>query len=103
MQKINMTIALNNRKGEELKENGEPVILRDVLLMTIDGSLPGDDSLESRKKLRLFKLGQKVALEDEMSFTAEDITLLLERANKVFPAMVYGQIVSLLDPSQLDD
>lgn len=103
MATVKLTTELKNRKGEVLKEGEENVVLRDALLTAIDAGLPGDDQMEAKQKVRLFKLGQKVALQDEVEFTAEDTTLVLARALRIYPANVYGQIVEALDPAQLAD
>lgn len=115
MANVKLTDPLLDRMGNQVVErfqadaNSEiqesKIVLRDVLLRVVDTPLQGsDENMDSTSKLRLFRLGQKIALQDECEFTAPEVTLLLDRANKVFinPA-IYGRIVEALDPATLKE
>ena len=111
MAKLNVMATIKNRDGSEAVERtqGEdgqiitnPVTFRNILLHVVDSPLQGDESMDSKSKLRLWRLGQKIALEDECNFAAEDVTFILERANRIFGAAVYGRLVEALDPALLE-
>lgn len=94
---------LTNFKGEVLKQGEEDVVLRDALITSIDAQLPGDDTVDSKTKVRMFRLGQKLAIEDTIELAAAEVELILNRAVKIYPPMVYGQLVEILDPAQFAD
>ncbi len=105
---IKLNTVLTTRKGEPLRERDQTtgqdadVQLRDALLTALDAALPGDENTDRKTKTRMYKLGQAIALEETFNPTAEEVTILLDRAARIFPAMVYGQVEKLLDPAAFD-
>jgi hypothetical protein len=92
-----------DRQGRPIQDGDSPATVRAVLFAIIDTPLPDDVQMTPGVKLRLAQLGMRVAAaEDEIALPAADVALLLDRAARVVSTLVYGQLVALMDPAQLE-
>lgn len=83
-------------------EGSEAVTVRHVAFLALDTPLPDDAQLGPAGKLRLAQAGLKIASAgDSLDLPSETVAMLLERAAGIVNALVYGQMVAALDPSQL--
>lgn len=108
MTLINPTTVLKTRKGVPMRhpapegQVGDELTLAAAVQMAIDTPLEGDDKMAADAKLKLDRIARRFASEEEFEISAKDATLALERANKFWGVMVYGELVALLDPAQLE-
>lgn len=102
MTKINLDQEILGRDGKPLMTNeNDAATIRSILFMSIDAQLPGDDKADASQKLKLVKLSRKLG-EAEPTFSVAERNILLERAAVAMSVLVYGQILEVLDPSQLE-
>lgn len=102
MTKINLDKEILGRDGKPLMANeDEAATIRSILFMSIDAQLPGDDKTDAAQKLKLVKLSRKLG-ETDPTFSVSERNILLERAAVAMSVLVYGQLVEVLDPSQLE-
>jgi hypothetical protein len=100
--KVYLDAPLFDRKGEQILEGGNPIVLRHALFMTLDTPIPDDTQALSTTKLRLAQLGIKIAgAGSHLEMTSADTMLMLERAAKLTSTLIFGQMVAHLDPGQL--
>jgi hypothetical protein len=97
--KLNVTTPIVNLQGEPMTEGEEktPVTLRTLIDATIT-STAGTDKLTNDKKSKLFQIGLKLWADKEVNFTVDELALVKERADDVFPsAVVYGRLCELIE------
>jgi hypothetical protein len=113
MTTINPTIILTTRKGAPIRlpgpvdkdgneSPGEALTLFDAVQMAVDSRLDGDDKMGADAKLKLDRIARKFAAGEAFEISAKEATVILERANGFWGALVYGELVAHLDPAQLD-
>lgn len=99
--KLDTTVLLKNIDGEDL-ETGikeKPATLGHFLRSAAVGMLEGDSQLSVDKKLQLFDIAEECK-KSEATLSADDVTLLTERVNKMYGVLVVAQIVRLIDPDR---
>ena len=102
--KINLTVVLRGFDGKELNDGqGSAWTLRAVLQAALarpQSPKPGEDMLRFAARIAaLFRLGKRVADEDEIALTAEQVADL-KRAIAELQAspVICGQAIVMLDP-----
>lgn len=56
-----------------------------------------DQRLSAEDKLKIYRLGKKVAAGGVVDFSTEELALIKERINKTFGAMPAGAVMEILD------
>ena len=56
-----------------------------------------DAALRELAKMKQYALLQKINAGGEVDFTAEDITLIKERAGKLYPILIFGRMTDMLE------
>ena len=106
MSKVNPSAVILSRKGEPMTLSGpdsEQLTIGLAVQMAVDSALEGDDKLSSETKLKHDRIARKFAADEPFEVSGKDATTILERCNKMWGALVYGQLVEALDPAQIAD
>ena len=88
---LNVASVLIDRDGSPILENGEPVHARKAF---INALLAGDANTD---KLARFELFLKLRSSDDNTDLSADEVRLLETAVEVFPTLIMGQLIYLLN------
>ncbi len=83
------------------KEFADKATLRLVCFGAVSTPMQGDDQIPMEKKLKQYQLLQKVNAGGEADLTAEEIALIKERAAKLYPILVFGRLIDLLEGEPL--
>lgn len=97
--KIKPNTPLKTFNNEQMKSEGKPVLLRNILINCLMMSDNQNLGLKStpEQKLRAYELGVEITNKEEVDLKAEDITFIKERLGKLYNPLVYGQIVEILE------
>lgn len=79
---------------------GKPKVqtLKAAIFMALVSTLAGDERLGVTEKYELFKLAERTHLaKDSVSFSAEEISKIKERAGKFYNTYFLGALVRLLE------
>ena len=99
---VELKAEIVTRQGQPMTDSGETITIRHIAFLALDTPLPDDANLGPAGKLRLARAGLKIAAAgDRVDLPSETVAMLLERAAGVMNALIYGQLVAALDPSQL--
>lgn len=95
--KVKVTETLLDYTGKPLKgDNDKDLTYRDVFLIALNGSLPGEQTLKEEKAVT-FSLSKKVAESDEVEIPTLDAARIIERVNVMYPSpLVYGRVCEIL-------
>lgn len=98
--KLNLTAPITDHFGKALESPEGPVTIRTILLQALDMPLPSEQArpLSAEQKIKNFRLAQQLVGADEVSLTAEDVSLLKARIGEGFTTLVVGRAFELLDP-----
>ncbi len=72
-----------------------------IIFGAVSTPMQGDDQIPMEKKLKQYQLLQKVNAGGEADLTAEEIALIKERAAKLYPILVFGRLIDLLEGEPL--
>lgn len=88
--------VLKNFDGTPLLVEEKPVELQPIL---INALLFEDAELKAtaEQKLRAYALGIEITTKDDVELSAEDIVFIKARLLKSYTALIYGQVVGLLE------
>lgn len=100
--KADLSTPILDRGGNPIPDGGEPVTLRAVMFQVLDVSLPDDLSAPPGTRLKLAQIGLRVQSDPDIDLPATETALFLERAARVANTNLFGQLVKLLDPAQLE-
>lgn len=81
-------------KGD--KDNLEEVTYFDVFTTALAASFP-NETLTAEKKNEIYQLTMKLYKEKEPNLTVNQLTLIKERVDKAYHALVYGRVCDLID------
>lgn len=104
--KINLNkpvLQIDGKRFQQMSPDGAlsdmPETLGEHLYGVVAMSIRGDEGLDLDKKLKLYRLAQRVFAEKgDASFTAEEISTFKERANRMYPgAHLVGALCDLLE------
>lgn len=108
--KFDMTEVLMDINDEEplkldggVDKDGKPKPLKDATVRAIIQTALGhpikdDDKLSNDDKLRIYRLAKRCKA-NEAAFSAEDITLILDRISKYYgSAFIYGAMKEIMSP-----
>jgi len=101
---VNVIAPLVGFDGEEIivqKEEGKPAVnmlLREIITTAILAAPQQGTQPDGAESFKNYQLASKVHRDDEVEFTAEEITRLKARIGEVFTANVSGAAWMLLDP-----
>lgn len=98
---IDFTIALKGLDGKTLMSGDktpEPVTLGEEVEGALVAPLPTDSDESQSHKIARSKLADRLLSCKSCVLSVYETGLILERANKVFPALIFGQIAKILDP-----
>ena len=100
MTTISALATFKDRNGETIKEGDEPFTFRNLAIRAIDMVIPEDQNMSIADKLLFDKLARKIMLNDAIDLTSQEVTKLKDRIGKVFPPLIVGQAIELLDPAE---
>ena len=93
-----------NLEQEILQLDGKPfdekekMLLQGVCFAAVTTPLRTDSELSADFKMKLYRLAQKVVVGGTVDFTAEELTLLKDRINKVYlHPVIVGRAYDMLD------
>lgn len=103
---IDFTTQLKGLEGKALTngdpKDPQPITLGDEVALALDAPLQTDSDETQTHKIARAKLAEKLVTCKACSLSITETALILERANKVLPALLYGQVVKILDPTQFE-
>lgn len=107
MKKVNLDTVIVDFDGKPIPLSGakdaEPLTLRMVIKSACEGFAPNEHR-DLAASMRLYRMGIKVAVFDEMEFTEAEITMLKNRINLIWPSpLTIGKACDLLDPESAED
>lgn len=79
------------------KEFGDKATLKMVCFGAVSTPMQGDDQIPMEKKLKQYALLQKINVGGVVDLTAEEISLVKERASKLYPILIFGRLVDALE------
>ena len=101
--KAKLDTPIEDRFGSPILQGSDPLTLRLLLFTVLDLILDGDSTMAPADKLRLARAGHAAQGDAEtIDLDAQSTVLVLERAAKAVNTNLYGQLVKLLDPAQLE-
>ncbi|HYE46215.1 MAG TPA: hypothetical protein VEA44_10635 [Caulobacter sp.] len=100
--KADLSTPFLDRSGKPIPDGAENLTLRSVMFQVLDVPLPDDIHAAPGARLKLAQIGHKVQADQHIDLPAADTALFLERAARVANANLFGQLVKLLDPAQLE-
>jgi hypothetical protein len=102
--KLNVMQVLKTLSGQTMKDQDEQGQAMDATLrMAICNALLAPTQREEKgtEKLRKYELARKVFTEDTPELAAEDVALMKERILAVFPPLIAGQTVRMLEGAEV--
>lgn len=97
--KVNFNKAFKDAFGNETKENGKEVVMRDLVAQILFSGqfLEKAGKADDAGKLAAYRLSLKIANSDgEIDITAEE-AVMIKQAASVLTAGAYGQIFDLVE------
>jgi len=95
---VNLDKVLVDLAGQPLEPR---ITLGDVLLTAATAGIPEDQGASGEKKMKLYRLAQKISKDGTSHLTAEEVTMIKSRVNAVYPSpLLYGQVSDLIDPPE---
>lgn len=105
---VNLKEVIKDLDGNSIKESpapdAKPATIGALLLQVALVALQGDDRMSGADKVSLFKLAEKIhSAKDKgkVEFTAEETTLLKDRAGKAFNPVAVHRLWAALDPASV--
>jgi len=95
--KVNFDTELKDIKGDPIKDGDSHLKLGTVVVATMFNVLQEDANVSAQQKVSMFKLAQKADAGGEQEITSEDVTLIKNRAAKMYGALVVGRVVEALE------
>lgn len=93
--KIDLKVPILKLDGTEFED--KPT-LQSVVVLALTTPIRSDESIDINSKLSSYRLACKLAINEEVDITAEDIVLIKERIGKVIQnVVVIGRVFDLLD------
>lgn len=94
--KFNLSTPIRKLDGKQVVFNNKKQTLGDVLIHALMSELP-NSLATGAQKVRAYELSLAITKGEEVEFTHEDIVFIKERMLVVFTALIYGQVVKLLE------
>lgn len=81
----------------------EPSMTLDaVCFQALNAMLPDDEKLNPDDKLKIYRVGKKIAAGGIVDFSAEELALIKGRVGKMYGAMSVGAIYEILDADYVE-
>lgn len=100
---IDTSFVIKDYQGKEMVktfqagEDPGPVTIRKLIQFAMTAPMEGDERVEFKKKFQWHQIAEK-AENPVVEYSAADTTTILERASKVFTALVFGRLKEAIDP-----
>lgn len=96
MIKINVTTPLSDLRGVEMKENGDSVLVRDVIVSSVLYT-EKDKHVSPTEKYALYKISRKTFdAESEVEYSNEEVEIIKDSVGLLYAPLVVGQVFELL-------
>jgi hypothetical protein len=68
----------------------------------LNSAIDSDQRLTAEDKLKMYRVGKKIAIGGIVDFSPEEIVLIKERVGKLYGAMAMGAICEILDADYVE-
>ena len=96
--KRNLEQLMTDLNGDEF---GDKATLKMVCFGAVSTLMQGDEAIPLDKKMKQYQLLQKINAGGECDLSAEEIALIKERGSKLFPILIFGRMVDILEETPL--
>lgn len=101
--KINLDQVIVDLKNQPIKdEKEEPVSLKLICYNALVAHYPKED-IDGAEKFKRYKLASKIERGGERDLKAEEITKIKDLLSKLYPPVIYGCAVLMLEKKKLDE
>jgi len=98
IQDVKVVQEPDGEGGTRQRQESKEMILRSVVSVVLQATMPGDDKLGADKRIELFNLLMKVNGEPVVEMSVEEIVLIKARvASAGFNNLIVGQTLVLLE------
>ena len=92
--KRNLDQPMTDLEGEPFADDAT---LKTICFAALAAQIHGDEAMPIDKKMKQYALLQTVNKGGVVDLTAEDIALIKERGNKIFPIIPFGRMCEMLE------
>jgi hypothetical protein len=92
--KRNLDQVMTDLDGKDFQDKAT---LKTIVFNALASPMQEDSSMSIDKKMKQYALLQTINKGGEVELTAEDISLIKERGCKIFPLIVFGRMVEMLE------
>lgn len=96
--KVNFDAVMKDLKGEPIKDGQEDFKLGSACCNALLAPYPDEQNLDSKDKVRRYKLALKVTAGGEQDLSVEEVADLKKLVGKAFPPLIVGRAFEVLDP-----
>ena len=82
--------TVNDYAGKPILNDGKPWMWKDVIISALNGMVKNEE-MTADEKVKCFKLSMMAYQNDEVEYTAEDVTFILKRIQMLFAPIVVGR------------
>lgn len=98
MKVTNLETAMVNTDDVEYKDGDKLLTLRRVMVAALAAGLPSDQGMQAKEKEHCYDLMLLVkSANGELELESEDATIIKNRINQMYPPIVVGQAVKLIE------
>lgn len=105
----NFNVPLLDARGEEVKENGKPLLVADIAIAAVTEPAPGDHELTSKEKINLHSLALRIGESTRpdhptggsREFSKDELVTIKTRASKNVRILSFGRLCEVIDSDEV--
>ena len=100
---VDTSVVIKDYQGKEMVksfmqgEEATPVTIRRLIQFAMTSPVEGDERMAFGEKFKLHKIAEK-SENPVAEYNAKEISTIVERAAKIFTALVFGRLKEAIDP-----